>query len=124
MSNNLALTFYLFLMILFLHHDANLLLQISEIKTADIPDVDLSSLGVVSYGDFTVEVIDPVLDYLELMEVYNEIIIQGYFILYLNYFFPVCVFRMCLTSNLSRACCLGQISGSVYLFAFYMLFSH
>lgn len=62
-------------MILFLHHNANLL-QISVIKTADIPDVDLSSLGVVSYGDFTVEVIDPVLDYLELMEVYNEIIIQ------------------------------------------------
>jgi phosphoglucomutase len=62
-------------MILFLHHNANLL-QISEIKTADIPDADLSSLGVVSYGDFTVEVIDPVLDYLELMEVYNEIIIQ------------------------------------------------
>ncbi|TKV93753.1 hypothetical protein SEVIR_9G246550v4 [Setaria viridis] len=43
-------------------------LSISEIKTADIPDVDLSSIGVVSYGDFTVEVIDPVSDYLELME--------------------------------------------------------
>ncbi|XP_062200341.1 phosphoglucomutase, chloroplastic [Phragmites australis] len=43
-------------------------LSISEIKTADIPDVDLSSLGVVSDGDFTVEVIDPVSDYLELME--------------------------------------------------------
>ncbi|KAL5224663.1 hypothetical protein ABZP36_011302 [Zizania latifolia] len=43
-------------------------LSISEIKTSDIPDVDLSSLGVVSYGDFTIEVIDPVLDYLELME--------------------------------------------------------
>ncbi|KAK8445026.1 hypothetical protein SEVIR_9G246550v4 [Setaria viridis] len=43
-------------------------IKISEIKTADIPDVDLSSIGVVSYGDFTVEVIDPVSDYLELME--------------------------------------------------------
>ncbi|KAG8095415.1 hypothetical protein GUJ93_ZPchr0012g18855 [Zizania palustris] len=43
-------------------------LSISEIKASDIPDVDLSSLGVVSYGDFTIEVIDPVLDYLELME--------------------------------------------------------
>nr|CAB3494910.1 unnamed protein product [Digitaria exilis] len=43
-------------------------LSISEIKTADIPDVDLSSIGVVSYGDFTIEVIDPVSDYLDLME--------------------------------------------------------
>lgn len=50
----------------------NFLLQISEIKTADIPDIDLSSLGVVSYGDFTVEVIDPVSDYLELMEVHSK----------------------------------------------------
>uniref|UniRef100_A0A0D3HBW4 phosphoglucomutase (alpha-D-glucose-1,6-bisphosphate-dependent) n=1 Tax=Oryza barthii TaxID=65489 RepID=A0A0D3HBW4_9ORYZ len=53
-------------------------LSISEIKTADIPDVDLSSLGVVSYGDFTVEVIDPVLDYLELMEnVFDFQLIKG-----------------------------------------------
>lgn len=43
-------------------------LSISEIKTADIPDTDLSSVGVVSYGDFAIEVIDPVSDYLELME--------------------------------------------------------
>ncbi|KAM0876290.1 hypothetical protein ACQ4PT_036260 [Festuca glaucescens] len=43
-------------------------LSISEIKTADIPDVDLTALGVTSYDDFTVEVIDPVSDYLELME--------------------------------------------------------
>ena len=57
---------------MFLLCNANLLLQISEIKIADIPDVDLTSLGVVSYGDFTVEVIDPVSDYLELMEVCNE----------------------------------------------------
>uniref|UniRef100_A0A0E0EWF4 phosphoglucomutase (alpha-D-glucose-1,6-bisphosphate-dependent) n=1 Tax=Oryza meridionalis TaxID=40149 RepID=A0A0E0EWF4_9ORYZ len=53
-------------------------IKISEIKTADIPDVDLSSLGVVSYGDFTVEVIDPVLDYLELMEnVFDFQLIKG-----------------------------------------------
>ncbi|KAF0929875.1 hypothetical protein E2562_026089 [Oryza meyeriana var. granulata] len=53
-------------------------LSISEIKTADILDVDLSSLGVVSYGDFTVEVIDPVLDYLELMEnVFDFQLIKG-----------------------------------------------
>ncbi|XP_078445968.1 phosphoglucomutase [Wolffia australiana] len=43
-------------------------LNISEIKVADIPDVDLSQLGVVNYGRFTVEVVDPVSDYLNLME--------------------------------------------------------
>lgn len=43
-------------------------LSISEIKVADIPDVDLSSLGVTDYGNFSVEVVDPVSDYLELME--------------------------------------------------------
>ncbi|XP_058109616.1 phosphoglucomutase, chloroplastic isoform X2 [Magnolia sinica] len=43
-------------------------LSISEIKMADIPDVDLSRLGVTEYGNFRVEVIDPVADYLELME--------------------------------------------------------
>ncbi|KAF8380370.1 hypothetical protein HHK36_027855 [Tetracentron sinense] len=43
-------------------------IQISEIKKADIPDVDLSRLGVTEYGNFSVEVIDPVSDYLELME--------------------------------------------------------
>ncbi|KAJ7970043.1 phosphoglucomutase [Quillaja saponaria] len=43
-------------------------LSISEIKIADIPDVDLSSLGVTEYGSFNVEVVDPVSDYLELME--------------------------------------------------------
>ncbi|XVF54018.1 hypothetical protein PTKIN_Ptkin05aG0148000 [Pterospermum kingtungense] len=43
-------------------------LSISEIKTAEIPDVDLSRLGVTKYGNFSVEVIDPVSDYLELME--------------------------------------------------------
>lgn len=43
-------------------------LSISEIKMADIPDVDLSSLGVTNFGNFSVEVVDPVSDYLELME--------------------------------------------------------
>lgn len=46
-----------------------LLLQISEIKMANIPDTNLSQLGPVEYGSFTVEVIDPVSDYVELMEV-------------------------------------------------------
>ncbi|KAM1126642.1 hypothetical protein ACFX2B_041299 [Malus domestica] len=43
-------------------------LSIAEIKIADIVDVDLSTLGVVKYGKFSVEVVDPVSDYLELLE--------------------------------------------------------
>ncbi|CAI9092134.1 OLC1v1027307C1 [Oldenlandia corymbosa var. corymbosa] len=43
-------------------------LSISEIKVADIPDVDLTRLGITKYGNFIVEVVDPVADYLELME--------------------------------------------------------
>ncbi|KAI4340844.1 hypothetical protein MLD38_025645 [Melastoma candidum] len=43
-------------------------LSITEIKKADIPDTDLSQLGVSKFGNFTVEVIDPVSDYLELLE--------------------------------------------------------
>ncbi|XP_022888329.1 phosphoglucomutase, chloroplastic isoform X2 [Olea europaea var. sylvestris] len=43
-------------------------LSISEIKMADIPDVDLSKLGVTNYGTFSVDVVDSVGDYLELME--------------------------------------------------------
>ncbi|BBN69804.1 phosphoglucomutase [Prunus dulcis] len=43
-------------------------LSISEIKIADIADVDLSTLGVIKYGNFSVEVVDPVSDYLELLE--------------------------------------------------------
>ncbi|GMP24276.1 hypothetical protein CsSME_00001599 [Camellia sinensis var. sinensis] len=43
-------------------------LSISEIKMAEIPDVDLSCVGVTKYGNFIVEVVDPVFDYLELME--------------------------------------------------------
>lgn len=44
-------------------------MQISEIKMVDIPDIDLSCLGVTTYGNFSVEVVDPVSDYLELLEV-------------------------------------------------------
>lgn len=43
-------------------------LSISEIKMAQIPDVDLMKLGVTKFGNFTVEVIDPVSDYLQLFE--------------------------------------------------------
>jgi phosphoglucomutase len=46
--------------------------QINEIKVADIPDVDLSHLGVTEYKNFSVEVVDPVSDYLELLEVGNK----------------------------------------------------
>lgn len=43
-------------------------LSITEVKVADIPDVDLSRLGTTKYVNFSVEVVDPVSDYLELME--------------------------------------------------------
>ncbi|KAJ9139950.1 hypothetical protein P3X46_030641 [Hevea brasiliensis] len=43
-------------------------LSISKIKIADIPDVDLSHPGFTKYGNFIVEVVDPVSDYLELVE--------------------------------------------------------
>uniref|UniRef100_A0A2P2LS11 phosphoglucomutase (alpha-D-glucose-1,6-bisphosphate-dependent) n=1 Tax=Rhizophora mucronata TaxID=61149 RepID=A0A2P2LS11_RHIMU len=43
-------------------------LSISEIKVADIPDIDLSLPQVTKYGNFSVEVVDPVSDYMELME--------------------------------------------------------
>ncbi|KAF5190220.1 Phosphoglucomutase protein [Thalictrum thalictroides] len=43
-------------------------LSISEIKMANVPDVNLSDIGVTKYGNFSVEVIDPVSDYLELMQ--------------------------------------------------------
>ncbi len=41
---------------------------VDTLKMADIPDVDLSQCGVTKFGDFAVEVIDPVADYLELAE--------------------------------------------------------
>ena len=41
---------------------------VDTLKMADIPDVDLSQCGVTKFGDFEVEVIDPVADYLELAE--------------------------------------------------------
>lgn len=43
-------------------------LSISEIKMASIPDIDLSRVGVTKFGNFIVEVVDPVADYMELME--------------------------------------------------------
>jgi phosphoglucomutase len=41
---------------------------ITEYKSVDAPDIDLSRIGQSKIGDMTVEVIDPVADYAELME--------------------------------------------------------
>jgi phosphoglucomutase len=41
---------------------------ITEYKIVDAPDIDLGRIGPVTVGDMTVEVIDPVADYAELME--------------------------------------------------------
>jgi phosphoglucomutase len=38
--------------------------SIDTLSMADIPDIDLSSIGSKSFGDFEVEVVDPVADYL------------------------------------------------------------
>eukprot|EP00252_Welwitschia_mirabilis_P019118 TRINITY_DN4342_c0_g1_i2.p1 TRINITY_DN4342_c0_g1~~TRINITY_DN4342_c0_g1_i2.p1 ORF type:complete len:647 (-),score=141.84 TRINITY_DN4342_c0_g1_i2:411-2351(-) len=43
-------------------------LSISQIKYADIPDVDLDKLGTTDFGNFSVEVIDSFDDYLELVK--------------------------------------------------------
>ena len=55
-------------------------LQISEIKVGEVPDIDLSQLGVVNYGNFTVEVVDPVADYLNLMEVSYKEVLDRFFV--------------------------------------------
>jgi phosphoglucomutase len=41
---------------------------ITEYKIVDAPDIDLSRIGPTKVGEMTVEVIDPVADYAELME--------------------------------------------------------
>jgi phosphoglucomutase len=46
--------------------------SISVLKMADIPDVDLSKVGVTTFGGFEVEVVDPIADYLAtLKEVFD-----------------------------------------------------
>ena len=42
--------------------------SVSVLKFGDIPDVDLSKVGVTRFGSFEVEVIDPVADYLALFK--------------------------------------------------------
>jgi phosphoglucomutase len=41
---------------------------ITEYKIVDVPDIDIGRIGSTKIGDMTVEVIDPVADYAELME--------------------------------------------------------
>ena len=41
---------------------------IGAYKIADIPNIDIKTLGEIQLGDFTVQVIDPVRDYADLME--------------------------------------------------------
>jgi len=43
-------------------------LKITEFKTVDLPEVDLSKIGSNNFGSFTVEVIDSVDDYLALLK--------------------------------------------------------
>lgn len=46
--------------------------SISELKMADIPDVDLSTVGTTTFGDFEVEVVDYTADYFDtLREVFD-----------------------------------------------------
>jgi len=42
--------------------------KISTLAMADIPDIDLSTVGVTKFGDFEVEVVDPVEDYVKLLK--------------------------------------------------------
>ena len=43
--------------------------SVTTLRFADIPDVDLTRVGVTRFGGFEVEVIDPVADYLALFKV-------------------------------------------------------
>ncbi|OLY85146.1 Phosphoglucomutase [Smittium mucronatum] len=44
--------------------------SISEYKVADIPDVDLSKISIMKFGDFEIEIIDSVIEYVTMI---NEI---------------------------------------------------
>lgn len=68
-------------------------MQISEIKMAEISDVDLSCLGVTKYGNFSVEVVDPVSDYLELMEVRKVCMLEVSFVFHMTE--PINLMRFC-----------------------------
>jgi hypothetical protein len=90
-------------------------MQISEIKMADIPDVDLSTLGITKYGNFSVEVVDPVSDYLELMEVRNKNMnVHLWMIIHLDFVSVMygLFCRMYLILSSSKVSFLGLISGT------------
>jgi len=53
--------------------------KISVLKFGDIPDVDLSKVGTTKVGDFEVEVVDPVADYLAtLKEVFDFDLLKAF----------------------------------------------
>lgn len=47
--------------------------SVSVLKMADIAAVDITKDGVTKFGDFEVEVIDPVADYLALFKVWHHV---------------------------------------------------
>ncbi len=53
--------------------------EITELKMADIPDVDLSTVGVTKFGDFEVEVVDPVAVYLGLLKQVQSTLVSHLF---------------------------------------------
>mmetsp|Transcript_17959 Transcript_17959/g.38579 ORF Transcript_17959/g.38579 Transcript_17959/m.38579 type:complete len:409 (+) Transcript_17959:1066-2292(+) len=54
-------------------------MKISTLKFGDLPDVDLSKVGTSKFGDFEVEVVDPVDDYLAtLKEVFDFPMLKKY----------------------------------------------
>ncbi|KAJ3012229.1 Phosphoglucomutase-2 [Thoreauomyces humboldtii] len=53
---------------------------IASYQQADLPDVDLSKLGTTQFGDYTIEVIDPVDDYVILMkEIFDFDLLKNFF---------------------------------------------
>ncbi|PNW82321.1 hypothetical protein CHLRE_06g278210v5 [Chlamydomonas reinhardtii] len=53
--------------------------KVATLNMADIPDVDLSKVGVTKFGEFEVEVVDPVADYLaQLKEVFDFALLKKF----------------------------------------------
>jgi phosphoglucomutase len=54
--------------------------SIKEYKIADIPDIDLATIGTKTYGDLEVEVIDSVADYVDYMkDIFDFPLIKSFF---------------------------------------------
>ncbi|KAF3936302.1 Phosphoglucomutase [Dactylella cylindrospora] len=52
---------------------------LSEYKIADIPDIDIETLGTAKYGDLEVEVVDGVADYIEMLkEIFDFDLIKSF----------------------------------------------